>query len=285
MTAHCDDFPTALATIEGFRYEPSGTVLLIRTRTCRLRFDMRLPNAGVRLRSALRAATTQRLASEYPERVRGDFLSIKAFIQISAAATGEPVMTLNMHDYAAFVAARSASKPHSVNGLVYSLRRTAPFVGGAMERSLRDELPFIRKIKPKPRPRPGNARAPRDGCGALSTADYADLARELGRKLAADEITHEDFVLAILVTTLVPRPAQVALLKVRDLVLDRRAGGRPSYRLRITRMKQRGRTAQSSSRLRPIYPELGSLLDARRPSQAQRVGGGTRSDGRTPVPA
>lgn len=260
MIAHRDGSPIELVTIEGFPYDASEEVLLIRTRMCRLIFDMRLPHAGARLRTALRAATVERLASESPERVRGDFLSIRAFIREAAAATGEPVMTLNMRDYGAFLAARAASKPHSVNGLLYSLRRTAPFVGGAMGRSLRDELPFIERIKRKPRP--GNAHAPRDGCRALSKAQYADLAGELGRKLAADEITPEDFVLALLATTLVPRPAQVALLKVRDLVVDCRAGGRPSYRLRITRMKQRGRTAQSSFRLRPIHPELGSLLDA-----------------------
>ncbi len=260
MTARVNDAPGGFATIEGFPYDPSAPVLLIRTRKCRLRFDMRLPTAGPGLRSALRAATTERLAFEPPERVRADFLSITAFIRFSAAAAGGMVTTLNLYDYCVYTTAKAATRRQLVNALAYSLRRNAPLLGAAMASSLREELPYIRPIRRKPRP--GMAQAPRDGCAALSREEYADLARDLGSKLAAGKITSEDFALAVLATTLVPRPAQIAMLKASDLITD--GGDSPRYTLRIVRIKQRGRAAESSHRYRPLDPGLGSLFAAQR---------------------
>lgn len=96
--------------------------------------------------------------------------------------------------------------------------------------------------------------------GPLTDIERQGLVDALKNAWSNGEITLEDSMLCWLSILIAPRPTQLAILKVCDLVTVTLADGSASYVLRLPRAKQRGRSARDELKDRRIVPEIGRLL-------------------------
>lgn len=96
--------------------------------------------------------------------------------------------------------------------------------------------------------------------GALSDFEYESLQQSLVDAFEQDIITNESFILVNLFLATGRRPAQIADLKIRDLVEAKAAEGVAEFILRVPRRKQVGSRWREQFRDYALTPELGVAL-------------------------
>lgn len=107
-------------------------------------------------------------------------------------------------------------------------------------------------------------RAVRTRCpisGPYSSLEYDGLYKALHAAFAAGTVEFDNYVLCLLSGALGPRSGQLALLKVCDLTISRRADGSNKYVLSVPRLKQRGQIGRSEFKDRELIEEIGMLLE------------------------
>jgi hypothetical protein len=97
--------------------------------------------------------------------------------------------------------------------------------------------------------------------GPFSDLEYEGVIAGLNHAYADRSMNRADYLLCWLGLTLSPRPAQLAALKVCDLVINKLADGGKSYGLRVPRVKQRGQALRDTFHYWSILPEIGELLE------------------------
>lgn len=96
--------------------------------------------------------------------------------------------------------------------------------------------------------------------GPLIDLEYDSVVSELRDRYDCGSLSTEDYVLALLIISLGPRPLQLAALKLKDLVVDKDSAGSDIYLLRVPRSKQPGYRLRSIFTDRLLHSELGRLV-------------------------
>jgi integrase len=128
-----------------------------------------------------------------------------------------------------------------------------------------------------------SGRAVRIRCpiqGAYSELEFAGIQSALHAKFATGEISTQAYAMALLSLSIAPRPLQISLLRVKDLIVTESADGTRHYILRVPRIKQR-MTTSMEVRHRPVTPAFGAVLEA----LAAKVRQDTLETGRDPEDA
>jgi hypothetical protein len=97
--------------------------------------------------------------------------------------------------------------------------------------------------------------------GPLIDVEYDSVVAGLRDRYECGTLSTGDYVLALLVIALGPRPLQLAALKLRDLVVGKDSAGSDVYLLRVPRAKQPGYQLRSLFTDRLLHSELGRLVD------------------------
>ena len=125
----------------------------------------------------------------------------------------------------------------------------------------KDAIELLHEIKLKGNQKGEAVRTMSPIDGPLSETEYEGIVTGLNDAYADRLIKLGDYLLCLLGLTLGARPAQLAALKVCDLVINQLANGGKSYLLRVPRVKQRGQDLRDAFRSRPILPDIGELLE------------------------
>jgi integrase len=98
--------------------------------------------------------------------------------------------------------------------------------------------------------------------GPLIDIEYDSVVAGLRDRYACGALSTGDYVLALLVIALGPRPLQLAALKLRDFIVGKDSAGSDVYLLRVPRAKQPGNQMRSLFTERLLHSELGRLVES-----------------------
>jgi len=96
--------------------------------------------------------------------------------------------------------------------------------------------------------------------GPLSDMEYEGIVTALNYAYAERSMNLGDYLLCLLGLTLGARPAQLAALKVCDLVIGHLTNGDRSYLIEVPRVKQRDQNLRDTFKSRPLVSDIGELL-------------------------
>jgi hypothetical protein len=98
--------------------------------------------------------------------------------------------------------------------------------------------------------------------GPLIDLEYDSVVSGLRDRYECGAFSTGDYVLALLVISLGPRPLQLAALKLKDFVVGKDSAGSDVYLLRVPRAKQLGYQLRSIFTERLLHSELGCLVES-----------------------
>lgn len=96
--------------------------------------------------------------------------------------------------------------------------------------------------------------------GPFSDIELESIQSTFNEDFASGYVSNDDFLLGWLFMSLGQRPAQYALLKVCDVVVERSNAGVNEYFLMVPRTKQGFENVRTEFKKRKIVPEIGRLL-------------------------
>lgn len=261
---HAATLPDEVVTLDGFAFDPSAGVWLIRTPFERLTFDYDLPGISAAFRASLRETMARRLASQRPNSCYNDLSTLRMLVRHLAAVSGRITDQLTVADVHSYQGSLPADGLEPVRSLLEGLRRLARAGFTGVSAELRRSLPVLEPYVP-PAASPVRTMCPERG--ALSKSEKKELVFQLGSLHRSGKMSSEAHALSLVAVMLAPRPAQVALLKVKDYAV---CDGEAS--LNIPKVKQRHEAARASFNRRPLRAVLATALAEQCAVAARRAG-------------
>ncbi|MFP4897100.1 site-specific integrase [Paraburkholderia sp. EG304] len=255
------DIRPSVRTIDGVKFIPADWYWNIPTPHGNVIFNFNyLPGVGPSLRKNVKDAFTVLVRANAPERLRRLLSRLRAFFKFLAAEHPDEeidVLTAaHLENYGASLSVRQQYFLRQLKWILVSWAKT-----GISGLSL-DLLLFLPVMESRSHEVGAAVRTMDPITGPLTDIEYESVLGALRDAFASGRLSLSDYALMVLAIALAPRPAQLALLKIKDLSITRRDDGSKVHILQVTRLKQ-GKHIRPRTifRARQLSTAVGGLLE------------------------
>lgn len=249
--------PKSARTRSGIEFTPSAPVWAFRDGkdgVC-INFDL-VPTLAEPLTPGLKLTLMWHLENRAPGTANSFFMAFVAMLKSLAKGWSDPVIQITPEDILAFkmMSERSEHELAHLRGfLVRWVSLGAPGIR-------KDVAALLHQLKLKQHPL-GVAVATLDPKeGPLTDLEYEAIQCAVTDAYAAGQIVEDVFLLAFLFMALGARPAQLAAMKLCDLIIPKSPQDGADYLLMVPRVKQRGRLVRDELKPRILVRQLGETL-------------------------